>query len=84
MLKIRLSRYGRIKLNQYQIVLIDARKARDGKFIEKLGFYRPISNIKGEKTLIINLEKINFWVKRGCKITYTVNTLIKKFIKSNI
>lgn len=77
MLKIRLSRYGKKKNPCYKIVVIDSRKSRNGKFIEKVGFYQPLIKINGKNLININIEKIRFWMKKGCKLSNTVINIIK-------
>nr|YP_010619952.1 Ribosomal protein S16 [Symphyocladia marchantioides]WAX03965.1 Ribosomal protein S16 [Symphyocladia marchantioides] len=72
MLKIRLKRLGRKKQPFYRIILIDNRKKRDGKSIEELGFYNPLS--KYQK---LNITKINEKIKQGAQVTKTVQNIIK-------
>jgi len=73
MLKIRLKRCGRKKRPSYRIVLVPSQWRRDGKFIEELGFYNPITN-----ELKINVEKIVNRLKTGAKPTPTVLNFLKK------
>ncbi|NIH41066.1 MAG: 30S ribosomal protein S16 [Buchnera aphidicola (Periphyllus aceris)] len=80
MVKIRLSRHGSNKKPFYRIIVTDSRSARNGKFIEKIGFFNPL--LKNKKTsLNINLEKVKYWVKVGAKISERVKQLIKKINK---
>nr|YP_010619758.1 Ribosomal protein S16 [Tayloriella tenebrosa]WAX03771.1 Ribosomal protein S16 [Tayloriella tenebrosa] len=72
MLKIRLKRLGRKKQPFYRIILIDSRKKRDGKAIEEIGFYNPLS-----KHNQLNIQQINEKVKQGAQITRTVQNIIK-------
>lgn len=82
MVKIRLSLKGAKKRPFYQIIVTDSRNSRDGRFIEKLGFFNPIeSNIN--KSIKINLDRVNYWISNGAKKSERVNYLIKKFIKQN-
>lgn len=76
MVIIRLSRKGVKKRPFYQIIVSDNRNSRDGKFIERLGFLNPIKNVK-TKNLNISLERINYWINQGAKISKRVLTLIK-------
>lgn len=73
--KIRLKRMGAKKKPFYRIVVADSRSPRDGRFIEELGYYNPISEPKEVK---IDDEKAVKWLKDGAKPTNTVNNLFKK------
>lgn len=73
MLKIRLKRLGRKKRPTYRVVLMNVETKRDGKAIEELGFYNPLS-----KECSLNLERIQFRVNQGAQLTKTVENLIKK------
>lgn len=73
--KIRLKRMGAHKKPFYRIVVADARSPRDGKFIEEIGYYNPISEPKEIK---INNEKAEKWLKNGAQPTDTVKDLFKK------
>lgn len=72
--KIRLKRMGAKKKPFYRIVVADSRSPRDGRFIEELGYYNPISEPKEVK---IDAEKAIKWLKEGAKPTDTVNGLLK-------
>lgn len=71
--KIRLKRMGSNKKPFYRIVVADSRAPRDGKFIEEIGFYNPISQPKQVK---INDEKAVKWLSNGAQPTDTVKTLL--------
>lgn len=71
--KIRLKRMGSNKKPFYRIVVADSRAPRDGKFIEEIGFYNPISQPKQVK---INDEKAVKWLSTGAQPTDTVKTLL--------
>jgi small subunit ribosomal protein S16 len=73
--KIRLKRMGSNKKPFYRIVVADSRAPRDGKFIEEIGFYNPISQPKQVK---INDEKAVKWLGCGAQPTDTVKTLFAK------
>ncbi|BAP58656.1 30S ribosomal protein S16 [Candidatus Tachikawaea gelatinosa] len=84
MITIRLARHGAKKKPFYQIVIADNRFSRNGRFIERLGFFNPIASIK-EKTIIkIDTERVNYWIKNGANMTNRVRTLIKKLTKNNL
>ena len=75
MVKIRLARGGRVHRPVYTIVAADSRKARDGRFLQKLGQYNPNSSsvLSGIKT-----EEIKVWLSKGALMTDTVRSLFKK------
>ncbi|MZQ75579.1 MAG: 30S ribosomal protein S16 [Peptoclostridium sp.] len=73
--KIRLKRMGAHKKPFYRIVVADSRSPRDGKFIEEIGFYNPVSEAKEVR---INDEKAVKWLKDGAQPTETVKDLFKK------
>lgn len=73
--KIRLRRMGSHKKPFYRIVVADSRFPRDGRFIEKVGYYGPLSN---PVELKIDIEKIENWILKGAQPTRIVNSLINK------
>ena len=73
--KIRLKRMGSNKKPFYRIVVADSRAPRDGKFIEEIGYYNPVSEPKQIK---INDEKANKWLKVGAQPTDTVKKLLQE------
>ena len=75
MVKIRLKRVGAKKAPFYHIVVADSRSPRDGKIIEKIGSYDPMTN---PATVVLDKEKVEKWIKNGAKPTDTVRALIKK------
>ena len=75
MVKIRLKRVGAKKAPFYHIVVADSRSPRDGKIIEQLGTYDPMTN---PATIVLNKEKVAEWIKNGAKPTDTVKALIEK------
>lgn len=72
--KIRLKRMGAKKKPFYRIVVVDSRCPRDGKFIEEIGYYNPLVE---EKTVKVDSEKVQQWIKNGAKPTDTVDRLFK-------
>ena len=72
--KIRLKRMGAKKRPFYRIVVADSRSPRDGRFIEEIGFYNPVSEPKEIK---IDQEKAEKWLADGAKPTETVRVLLK-------
>ena len=75
MVKIRLQRAGAKKAPFYHIVVADSRRARDGKIIEKIGSYDPMTD---PSTIVLDKEKVEKWIKNGAKPTDTVKALIEK------
>lgn len=73
--KLRLKRMGAKKKPFYRIVAADARAPRDGRFIEQLGYYNPVSE---PIELKIDAEKAEKWLKTGAQPTDTVRALLKK------
>lgn len=72
--KIRLRRLGSKKSPFYRIVVADSRRARDGRFIEEIGYYNPLTD---PKTVKIDNEKALSWIGNGAKPTETVDRLFK-------
>ncbi len=75
MVKIRLQRQGAKKAPFYHIVVADSRSPRDGKVIEKIGTYNPMTD---PATIVVDKEKVEAWVKNGAKMTDSVKALIEK------
>lgn len=73
--KIRLRRMGAKKAPYYRVVVADSRFPRDGRFIEEIGFYNPLSDPSEVK---IDAEKAKQWLKNGAQPTDTVKVLFKK------
>ncbi len=73
--KIRLQRKGRKKRPFYHIVAADARSKRDGRFIERLGFYNPIQD---PAEVSINTDRVLYWIKCGAQPTQTVKSILSK------
>ncbi len=73
MVKIRLQRVGKKKAPFYHIVVADSRRARDGRIIEKVGTYDPMTD---PTTVVLNKELVEKWIKNGAKPTDTVKRLI--------
>lgn len=74
--KIRMKRIGSKKKPFYRIVVADSRSPRDGRFIEEIGYYNPISNPKQFK---VDSEKVTKWISNGAKPTETVAKLFKSY-----
>ena len=77
MLTIRLARAGAKKRPFFHITVADSRKPRDGRFVERVGYFNPISKGKGGR-LEINQERIDYWLSQGAQVSERVLTLIKE------
>ena len=76
MVTIRLARGGAKKKPFYHITVCDSRRSRDGRFIERIGFFNPLA--KGqEERLRLDLERMPFWQSQGAKLSSRVTTLAK-------
>ena len=73
--KIRLKRMGAKKAPLYRVVVADSRYPRDGRFIEEVGYYNPLTD---PVTVQIDAEKAKKWIENGAQPTETVKTLLKK------
>lgn len=78
MVKIRLQRAGKKKVPFYHIVIADSKSPRDGKIIEQIGTYNPMTE---PSELVLDREKVAQWIKNGAKPTDTVKRLIEKEAK---
>jgi len=75
MVKIRLRRMGAKKNPFYRVVVADSKSPRDGRFIEEIGTYDPVTKPSQIK---IDLERAEYWIKNGAQPTDTVRALLKK------
>ena len=73
--KIRLRRMGSKKAPFYRIVVADSRSPRDGRFIEEVGYYDPMTN---PATVKVEEEKVQKWLQNGAQPTETVKSLLTK------
>jgi small subunit ribosomal protein S16 len=76
MVTIRLARGGAKKRPFYQVVVTDSRNARDGRFIERVGFFNPLAAGQAER-LRLDLDRVNHWVGLGATVSDRVSALIK-------
>jgi small subunit ribosomal protein S16 len=77
MVKIRLARGGAKKRPFYHIVVADARNKRDGRRIEKIGFFNPLARGQEER-LRLNLERVDYWTGVGAQLSERVDHLVKQ------
>ena len=77
MVVIRLARGGAKKRPFYNMVVADSRARRDGRFIERIGFYNPIASEK-EEGLRVSVDRLSYWESQGAKMSPTVARLVKQ------
>jgi len=80
MVVIRLARGGANKRPFYHVVVADSRRSRNGRFIERLGFYDPKAP-EGRESLRVNVERVDHWKAKGAQLSPTVLRLVKQFGK---
>ena len=78
MVIIRLARGGAKKRPFFNMVVANSRDARDGRFIERIGFYNPRA-IGGEEKLRVQLDRVAYWQSQGAQLSSTATRLIKQF-----
>ena len=81
MVKIRLRRMGAKKNPFYRIVVADSKSPRDGRFIEEIGTYNPVTS---PSEIVIDTERADYWIKNGAQPTDTVRALLKKASASQV
>jgi small subunit ribosomal protein S16 len=77
MVTIRLSRGGAKKRPFYHVVVANSRCKRDGRYIERVGFFNPVATGKAER-LRLNEERVEYWLSQGAQATERVGSLIKE------
>lgn len=77
MVKIRLTRGGAKKRPFYHIIVTDSRSARDGRNIERVGYYNPVAT-GGEQRIVLDTARVDHWVKNGAQMTDKVRGLYKE------
>jgi small subunit ribosomal protein S16 len=80
MVSIRLSRTGAKKRPFYHIVVTDSRNSRDGRYIERLGYFNPIA-VGGEVGLHVDQDRVQHWVSQGAQPSERVSALLKQAAK---
>ncbi len=76
MVTIRLARGGSKKRPFYHLTVTNSRSSRDGKFIERIGFFNPVAR-GAEERLRVDYDRLNYWVGTGAQISERVDSLIK-------
>jgi small subunit ribosomal protein S16 len=82
MVVIRLARGGSKKRPFYSLVVTDSRNARDGRFIERVGFFNPIAR-GGEVRLKVEVDRVDYWLGKGAQASDRVSGLVKEFRKQS-
>lgn len=82
MVIVRLARAGSKKRPFYHITVADSRIARDGRFIERLGFYNPIAR-GAEEGLRLDIDRLNHWVRQGAQLSERVAKLAATYRKAS-
>jgi len=77
MVIIRLSRGGSKNRPYFHVVVADSRNRRDGRFIERLGFYNPLA-AEGNESLRLELERVGHWQSKGAQLSDAVAKLVKR------
>lgn len=83
MVKIRLARAGAKKRPFYHVVATDSRSSRDGRFIERLGFYNPNAR-GGERKLVLDTGRVDHWKAQGAQISDRVAYLVKSDLQAPV
>lgn len=78
MVSIRLARSGAKKRPFYHLVAADSRSPRNGRYIERLGFYNPFA-AEGQEGTRLNLERVDYWVSVGAQLSDRANKLVKNY-----
>ena len=82
MVKIRLTRGGAKKRPFYHIIVTDSRSARDGRNIERVGYYNPVAS-GNEKRIELDVARVDHWVGHGAQLTEKVRNLYKEATKAS-
>jgi len=81
MVKIRLTRGGAKKRPFYHIIVTDSRSARDGRNIERVGYYNPVAQ-GNEQRVVLDTARVDHWLKNGAQLTDKVRALYKDAVKT--
>jgi small subunit ribosomal protein S16 len=80
MVVIRMARGGSKKRPFYSLVATDSRDRRDGRFIERVGFYNPVAS-EGDERLRIQMDRVTYWQGVGAQLSPSVARLVKSYAK---
>lgn len=78
MVVIRLARGGAKKRPFYSMVVTDSRNRRDGRFVERVGFYNPVA-AESEEGLRVSMDRLDYWKSKGAQVSPTVTRLVKQY-----
>jgi len=78
MVVVRLARGGSKKRPFYHVVVADKRSPRDGKYIQRLGYFNPVA-VGGESKIVLDREAISTWIAKGAQLSERVTSLVKQF-----
>lgn len=78
MVVIRLARGGSKKRPFYNLVVADSRNRRDGRFVERVGFYNPVAS-ESEEGLRVSMDRLTYWTGNGAQLSPTVARLVKQY-----
>ena len=81
MVTIRLSRAGAKKRPFYHLVVTDSRNRRDGRYIERVGFFNPVGK-EHEENLRVDIERVDYWIEQGAQPSERVANLLKTHRKA--
>ena len=77
MVRIRLARHGSKKSPFYHITVADQRRSRDGRFIERLGYFNPVAKGNAQEYLI-EMDRVDYWLSKGAQPTDMVKKLVSR------
>lgn len=78
MVVIRLARGGAKKRPFYNLVVADSRTRRDGRFVERIGFYNPVASGAAE-TVRVAMDRLSYWQEQGAQLSPTVARIVKQY-----
>lgn len=83
MVVIRLARGGAKKRPFYNMVVTDSRNRRDGRFVERIGFYNPVAS-ESEEGLRVSMDRLSYWQQNGAKLSPTAARLVKQYAAKQV
>ena len=83
MVRIRLARHGSKKRPFYHITVADQRRSRDGRFIERLGYFNPVAKGNAQEYLI-EMDRVDYWLSKGAQPTDMVKKLVSRARKETV
>ena len=83
MVRIRLARHGSKKRPFYHIAVADQRRSRDGRFIERVGYFNPVAKGNAQEYLI-EMDRVDYWLSKGAQPTDMVKKLVSRARKETV